>query len=68
MHFFKKNIPLILKTANKFSENVAKFKNFGMIITNQNYIHYEIRSRLKIKLLEDLTTSQFIIFQLLCIV
>jgi len=31
---------------NKSFENVVKFNNFGKIITNQNFIHQEIKSRL----------------------
>jgi hypothetical protein len=35
-----------IKVANKSSENVAKFKYLGLMSTNQNYIHEEIKSRL----------------------
>jgi hypothetical protein len=34
-----------MKLCNKSSENVAKFKNLGMGVTKQNFIH-EIESRL----------------------
>jgi ribosomal protein S2 len=32
--------------ANESFENVVKYKYFGMMLTNQNNIHYEIKSRL----------------------
>jgi hypothetical protein len=35
------------RTANESFKNVAKFKYLGMIITNQNGIRDEIKSRLK---------------------
>jgi hypothetical protein len=33
--------------ANELLENVAKFINLGTVVTNQNDIHEEIKSRLK---------------------
>jgi hypothetical protein len=35
-----------IRIANEAFENVAKFKHFGMTLTNQNGIHDEIKSRL----------------------
>jgi hypothetical protein len=35
-----------IKASNKSLKNMTKFKYFGMNITNQNYIHEEIKSRL----------------------
>jgi hypothetical protein len=35
-----------LKMANRSSENVAQFKYLGMIVTKQNLIQEEIKSRL----------------------
>jgi hypothetical protein len=36
-----------MEVANKFLENVAKFKCLGRTVTNKNSIHIEIKSRLK---------------------
>jgi hypothetical protein len=35
-----------IKTANRYSENLAKFKYVGMTVTNSNLIHEEIQSKL----------------------
>jgi len=35
-----------IRIANELFENVAKFKYLGMMLTNQNDIHDEIKSRL----------------------
>jgi hypothetical protein len=35
-----------IKIVNRSSENREKFKYFGMTVTNQNFIHEEIKSRL----------------------
>jgi hypothetical protein len=35
-----------IKIANNAFENVAKFRYFGVTVTNQNLIHEEIKSRL----------------------
>jgi hypothetical protein len=40
------NAGQIIKIDNRSFENVAKFKYFGMIVTSQNLIHEEIKSRL----------------------
>jgi hypothetical protein len=37
-----------IKIGNRFFENVAKFKYLGMTITNQSFIHEEIKSRLNL--------------------
>jgi hypothetical protein len=37
-----------IKIANRCFENVAKFKYFGAILTDQNCIHKEIKSRLNL--------------------
>jgi hypothetical protein len=37
-----------IRIANELFENVAKFKYLGMILTNQNDIHDEIKSRLNL--------------------
>jgi hypothetical protein len=38
-----------MKVADKSSENVAKFKHLGMMETNQNCIHQEIKRRLHMR-------------------
>jgi hypothetical protein len=35
-----------MKADNRFFENVAKFRYWGMIVSNQNFIHEEIMNRL----------------------
>jgi hypothetical protein len=35
----------IIKTANRYCENVAEIKYLGMTVTNQNFINEEIKSR-----------------------
>jgi hypothetical protein len=35
-----------IKTANRFLEDAAKFKYLGTTLTDQNYMHREIKSRL----------------------
>jgi hypothetical protein len=37
-----------IRIANELFENVAKFKYLGMTLTNKNYIHEEIKSRLNL--------------------
>jgi hypothetical protein len=51
-----------IKAANKSVENVAEFKHLGMTVTNQNYIHAELKSRLDPGIL---ATVQLRIFHLL---
>jgi hypothetical protein len=50
------------KIANRYFENVAQFKYFGMRVTNQNVIHEEIKSRLSLDIacyhsVQNLSTS-----------
>jgi hypothetical protein len=44
-----------IKVANKFFRHIPKFRYLAMTVTDQNYIHEEIRSRM-------LATVQFRIF------
>jgi hypothetical protein len=37
-----------IKIANRTLENVAEFKHLGMTVTNQNFVHEEFGSRLKL--------------------
>jgi hypothetical protein len=37
-----------IKIANRYSENVAHFKYFGMAVTNQDLIQEEIKRRLSL--------------------
>jgi hypothetical protein len=50
-----------IRSANKSLENEADFKYLEMTITNQNYIHYKIKSTLNFK---NATIIQLRIFYL----
>jgi hypothetical protein len=36
-----------MKTANKSFEIVGRFKHLGMILTDQNYMHEEVKIRMQ---------------------
>jgi hypothetical protein len=40
-----------MKIANKFFENVARFKHMGMMLTDQNCMHEEMKIRMSVGLL-----------------
>jgi hypothetical protein len=50
---------------NRFFEKVAKFRELGIMVTDQNCIHKEVKSRLNSENARNFTILQFRIFCLL---